>query len=132
MNSDSSETHRSPLVRQLLPDQDAQPADRPFETSSFVQERDLISLADPEHQGSFSLDNLRSQFPDPAERVEMIWWWLSNLILDYVTDEDRREPSLAMLDELVEVTGFSIRDSVRLQIKKRISRRELPDPRGTI
>lgn len=109
MNNDISAQNQTPSVSPSLPSQDVQPGDTPFETSSFDQEQELTSQTDPVHP-VFSLQNLRSDLPDPHDRFEAIRGWLAVQIAECVW-EDRRAGALAMLDELVLISGFVSKDT---------------------
>ena len=113
MSSDKNGVHRqdqSDAPQQLS--REIQPGGTLSERLSSLK-RDLLLEDDLEHLDTFSLDNLRKNFPDPKERVRAIWGFLSAELAHRAVGLDRCFLDLIMLDELVRLGGFEISDSNR-------------------
>ncbi|MDX9785481.1 MAG: hypothetical protein RBT11_01800 [Desulfobacterales bacterium] len=95
------------------PNQGVSIADKPSETSSFVQENDPTFQEDPARSEVFSSAILRSNFPDLNDRVHAIWHFLSLLVVENVPYDDYRQIGQVSIDELIELSGFKISDSSR-------------------
>lgn len=114
MSSDKNDVHhqdQSDTSQQS--GQVAQLGDTPSGKSSFPLRKGLLFEDYLEHSDTFSLDNLRKNLPDPKERVEAIWCFLSAEFADRAVGMDRCFLDLAMLDELVRLGGFGISDNDR-------------------
>ena len=113
MSNDTFRGHRTPSVPLSPPDPEIQPEDMRGGTPDPDSKTVLILPAGPARLDDvFSLETLRIQCPDPQDRVENIWCFLAREILDRF-GEDRRLTGLAMLDELISLSGFSIGEHTR-------------------
>lgn len=75
MSNDKNADHRPQSDMPQQSSRESQHEDTLSE-KSFSPKKDLLFEDDLEHLGSFSLDGLRSNFPDPDELVRAIWVFL--------------------------------------------------------
>lgn len=108
MSNDKSLNAQSPQALREHQAQDKTHKDTPHEMLSYEQKKALLAQ-NPDVVFSFSLEDLRAKWPDPKDRVEVIRLWLSVEIRDCFWP-DRQEAGLLMLDELIELSGFAVRE----------------------
>jgi len=112
MNNDKYDSHHHPTGSPQRSSREMQHGDTPSGKSSSLK-RGLLFEDDLERLGSFSLDGLRKNFPDPNDRVMAIWGFLSAELADRAVGLERCFTNLAMLDELVQLGGFEISNNAR-------------------